>query len=556
MTAQADLVLHGGTVLTVDDAFSTANAIALAGDRIVAVGGDEECRATAGLGARVVDLGGRTVLPGINDAHLHLAMFGLSGPPYSVEMGAFRTLAELRDALAAGPPGPAGSAWLVGEGWREANIPEFDGAPGPHRDLIDPITGDRPAILHHASRHSVLVNTAALRLAGITRDTPDPEGGQVVRDAAGEPTGLLLESAKGLVTAYVPEHAADERRDAIVAAMRTLNSLGITSVTDPTVWPELLRDYTALRVADRMTVRVNALLHWDWPSPSSSAERLAAALAHMGAATGLGDEWLRVGGCKLFADGVPTQCTAWVYEAYPAGGHGHLVTPGADDEARYDELMRQIELVHRHRLQAQVHVCGDRAADAAADGMIRALTADPWPMARHALIHGTLLDEKLYGRLAEHDIGVITSSLMKTHSGASMTRSIGAERWSRAFPAGALLAAGVLVADSSDAPVTFPDWRRGIATFVGARPRPYAEVPDDLRLTREQAIRLWTAAGAYLEHAEHRKGTLAPGLLADLVVIDEDVMSVADEDLAGITPALTLAGGRPVYESGTLPALA
>ncbi|MFI0479039.1 amidohydrolase [Actinomadura sp. 9N215] len=546
----ADKVLLGGKVVTVDAGFTVASAVAVAGDRIVAVGDDEHVRELAGPSTEVIDLAGQTVLPGINDAHLHLALFGLSGPPFSVDLNGIDSLGALNEALAGGPPGPGGSRWLIGEGWREANIPEFDAdVPGPHRSLIDEVTGERPTVLHHASRHSVLVNTAALRIVGITRDTPDPAGGQIVRGPDGEPTGLLLEGAKGLITEHVPAHSEKERLDAIETAMRTLNSLGITSVTDPIVWPELLRDYTTLRRDGRMTVRVNTLMHWDWPSPASASDRLEKALGYAGLSTGLGDDWLRIGGCKLFADGVPTQGTAWLHDPYPSGCHGHLITSGDDDEARYEELLRMIELAHRNRLQVQVHVTGDRAADAATDGIIRALKADPWPRARHALLHGTLLSEDSYARLAEHDISVITSSLMKSYSGASMTRVIGEERWSRAFPAGALLAAGVHVADSSDAPVCFPDWRRGIATFAGAEPGPFSDVPPDLRLTREQAIRLWTTAGAYIENAEDRKGTITPGKLADLVVLDGDVLTADDDALQQLKPTLTLAGGRVVHSA-------
>ncbi|WP_199487627.1 amidohydrolase [Actinomadura spongiicola] len=543
------MVLTGGSVVTVDDGFTVASAVAITGDRITAVGDDDRIRALAGPSTEVVDLAGRTVLPGINDAHLHLAMFGLAG--FSVDLNGVDSVRALNDALTDGPVGPGGSEWLIGEGWREANIPEFDAdVPGPHRSLIDAVTADRPTVLHHASRHSVLVNTAALRIAGVTRDTPDPAGGRIVRDASGEPTGLFLEGAKGLITQYVPDYSERERLAAIESAMHRLNALGITSVTDPIVWPELLRDYTTLRRDDRMTVRVNALLHWDWPSPASTSERLETALGFAGLSTGLGDDWLRIGGAKLFADGVPTQCTAWLHDPYPSSGdHGHLITAGDDDEARYEELLRMIELAHRNRLQVQVHVTGDRAADAAADGIVRALKADPWPDARHALIHGTLLSEDSYALLAEHGISVITSSLMKSHSGASMTRAIGADRWARAFPAGALLAAGVHVADSSDAPITHPDWLRGIATFAGAAPGPFSDVPPDLRLSREQAIRLWTTAGAYLENAEKRKGTISPGALADLVVLDGDFLGADDTALQGLAPTLTVVGGRVVHSA-------
>ncbi len=546
MTVPADLVLRGGRVVTADERFTIASALAVTGDRITAVGSGDDVSALIGPETRVVELDGRAVLPGINDAHLHLAMFGQSRR--NADLTGVDSVAALHEVLRAEARRRPDGDWLIGEGWREANIAEF-GSGEPHRRALDGATDGRPAVLHHASRHSVLVNTAALRVAGIDRDTPDPVGGIIVRAADGEPTGMLLESAGILVTRHAPVPTRRERLDAIVDGIRVLNTLGITSVTDPIVWPELLRDYVVLHQEGRLTVRVNALLHWDWPSPSTSLERLTTVLGHAGVATGLGDDWLRVGGVKLFADGVPSHGTAWLHQPYPGGGYGHLVTSGADDDERYRELLDLIETAHRHRLQVQVHVTGDRAADAAVDGIIRAQQRDPWPRARHTLIHGTLLDADTPRRLAEHGIGVITSSLMKSYSGATITAAVGADRWARAFPAGALLAAGVPVADSSDAPVCFPDWRRGLATFVGAAPHPLAEVPPDLRLTREQAIRLWTSTPAYFEHAEHRKGSLTPGRLADLLVLDRDPTTAPDHDLADLAPLLTVVGGRTVFEA-------
>ncbi|ONI81493.1 hypothetical protein ALI144C_19425 [Actinosynnema sp. ALI-1.44] len=534
----ADIVLRGGKVLTVDEDFTVTTALAITGDRITAVG--EEATALIGPDTQVIDLDGRAVLPGINDAHLHLAMFGQS------RRNADLTTVDAVPALHAvlRKQSPRGG-WLVGEGWREVNIPDLD----PHRTVIDPVTGDVPTVLHHASRHSILVNTAALRRAGIDRHTANPVGGIIVRDEDGEPTGMLLESAGELVTRHIPALSTEERLDAIVDGMRVLNTLGVTSVTDPIVWPELLRDYTLLHQQGRATVRVNALLHWDWPSPSTSVERLTTMLGQTGVATGLGDNRLRIGGVKLFADGVPSHGTAWLHDPYPDGTSGHLVTPGADDDARYSHLLDLIEVVHRHRLQAQIHVTGDRAADAAADGIIRAQAKDPWPQARHALIHGTLLAPETIRRLGEHRIGVVTSSLMRTYSGATISAAVGVERWNDAFPAAALLAAGAPVADSSDAPVCFPDWRVGLATFVGAGPHPLAEVPPSLRLTREQAIRLWTSNPAYFEHAEEHKGSLVPGQLADLVVVDQDPLAVPEKELASLKPQLTVLGGKAVYST-------
>lgn len=549
MIGSADLVLREGRVYTVDPQFTVASAVAVAGDRIVAVGAEAE--ELIGPRTHVVDLGGRTVLPGINDAHLHLALFGQSRPPFAVDLTTVDSLAALRRALADAATGLGGGEWLTGQGWRDATITEFaTGRAAPHRHHIDAVTGDRPTILQNASAHAVLVNTAALQIAGVTAETPDPVGGHIELDHNGDPTGLLLEAASVLVSRHVPAHTEKQRLDAIESAMRTLNSLGVTSVTDPIVWPELLRDYGRLHREGRMSVRVNTLLHWEWPSPSTSLARLTSALENSGLTAGLGDDWLRIGGCKLFADGVPSHCTAWLHDPYCNGTNGHLVTAGEDDDERSDELSKMIELVHRNRLQVQIHVTGDRAADAAIDGIIAALERDPWPDARHALIHGTLLTEQSLARLAKYDISVVTSSLMRTHSGPSIAPAIGEQRWARAFPAAALRAAGVHVADSSDAPVTYPDWRRGLATFTGCARHALAQVPPDLQLSREQAIRLWTNAGAYLEHAEHKKGSIEAGKLADLVVLKEDPMVVADDELADLTPEMTLVAGQVVFSAG------
>ncbi|WIV53498.1 amidohydrolase [Amycolatopsis nalaikhensis] len=525
-----ELLLRGGTV-------HGGGTALLVRDGLIAAVGDDVVSDTA----RVIELDGRTVVPGINDAHLHLVWHALSGPEFCVDLSAAASLDAVAEALAAAPDGE----WVVGRGWRETTIAEFaSGAAEPGRAWLDGVTGDRPAVLHHASSHSVWANSAALRRAGITAATPDPVAGEIVRDARGGPTGLLVESAQDLVARLLPRPSRAERLDAIVRAMARLNALGVTSVTDPIVTPELWRDYRDLHAEGRLTVRVTALLHWDWPSPTSSAEGLA---AHLEGASFGGDDFLRAGGIKLFADGVPTHRTAWMHEPYPAGGHGDLVTPGGTTEERVAELHRLVAVAHRRRVQVQVHVTGDRAADAVADAIEAAQAADPWPGARHVLIHGTFLTPPVHERLARAGIGVITSSLMRTFSGPSMVRTVGETRWSQAFRARALLDHGVSVADSSDAPVTNPDWRRGVATFTGAPgPNPFARPDEGDLLTREEAFALWTSGPAWLEGMEHRKGSLAVGRFADLAVFDADPLTVPAPDLLALRPVLTLVGGRVV----------
>ncbi|GAA1957133.1 amidohydrolase [Amycolatopsis minnesotensis] len=539
----SDLLLRGGLVRTFDGD-RTASAVLIRDGLVHAVGDDATVSSAAEAGARVVELHGKTVLPGLNDAHLHLAWHALSGPEFCVDLAGAGDLAAVRAALAGAPDGE----WIVGRGWRETTIAEFAaGGAVPSRAWLDEVTGDRPAVLHHASSHSVWANSAALRRAGITAATPDPPAGEIVRDDGGEPTGMLVESAQDLVARLIPRPGREERLDTIVRGMRRLNRLGVTSVTDPIVPPDLWRDYQDLHAAGRMTVRVNALLHWDWPNPTTSAASLR---RHLASAAFGGDAMLRAGGIKLFADGVPTHCTAWMHRPYPGGGHGDLVTMGESAESRVDELRQLILAAQAKRVQAQVHVTGDRAADAVVDAIEAAASADPWQAARHVLIHGTFLSPAVHERLARHGIGVITSSLMRTFSGPSMVRTVGETQWAQAFPARALLDHGVATADSSDAPVTTPDWRRGVATFTGAPgPNPYAAPAPADRLSREEALRLWTIGPAWMENAEGVKGALAPGRLADLAVLDGDPVTAPGPELLGLRSVLTVVGGRVVHES-------
>ncbi|MFB9926708.1 amidohydrolase [Amycolatopsis halotolerans] len=535
-----ELLLRGGVVRTFDPVVGTASAVLVSDGRIAAVGDDKTVSAAASPDARVIELAGRTVLPGLNDAHLHLAFHAAAGPEFCVDLSAVSSLDSVALALADAPPGE----WIVGRGWRETTIAEFaDGRAVPTRAWLDSVTGAQPTVLHHASSHEVWANSAALQRAGITASTPDPEAGEIVRDSSGEPTGILVESAQELVASLVPQPSRSVRLDAIVRGMERLNALGMTSVTDPIVPPELWQDYRDLHAAGRLRMRITALLHWNWPSPTTSAASLAQLLDETDFA--VGDDLLRIGGIKLFADGVPTHCTAWMHSPYPSGEHGSLVTFGPDDAARVRELHELILVAHVRRVRVQVHVTGDRAADAVVDAIEAAQAADPWPEARHALIHGTFLSDAVLSRLARSGIGVITSSLMRTYSGPSMVRVLGESRWADAFPARALLDHGVVVADSSDAPVTVPDWRRGVATFTGSPgPNAYSLVADPL--TREEALRLWTTGPAWLEHAEAFKGTLSVGSLADLAVFAHDPVTAADEELLSVRSELTVLGGRVV----------
>lgn len=546
-----DLLLTGGRVL--DHEARHGTAIAVSGDRIVAVGHDDEIGALRGSHTRVVPLGGRTVIPGIIDQHLHLDVLGQRVSQRTADLGGpFRSLAELADRIAAHAARRPGDGWVVGAGWSEALVAELAGGGRAGRRELDERLPQRPVVLRHFSGHALLVNGAALRTAGVVAATPDPPGGTIVRDADGEPTGLLLEAAAELVERHVPPPTAAERAQDLVRAMAHLNRLGVTSVTDPRVTPTGLRDYGAVRRSGAQTLRVHCLLYWGESPTTSSSEAVARGLRECGASTGLGDDWLAVLGGKLFADGVPSQRTAWVDEPYPGtdGLRGSLVTDGADDDARVADLHRSILLLHRHRLCVQAHAIGDTACAAVVDGLVRAQQLDPWPDARHVVIHGVLLRPQTVEQLAAHGIGVTTNALIRYHAAAAMRPALGDERWAGTAAVRRLLDAGVRVSDSSDAPVVAPDWRRALQALVTRETAESGGAPvgPQQAIAPDEALRTWTATAAYQQRAEHDKGSIAPGKLADLAILEEDPLAVPADRLHALTPVATLVGGEAVFD--------
>lgn len=550
----ADLVLRGGNVLALGAGAGRAEAVAIAGEEIVAVGSDRDIAGLAGAGTRTVDLRGRTVLPGLIDQHLHLGHLAAARSERILDLTApVESVAELVERVAAHAARRPHDAWVVGGGWSEGTVAELAaGRRQADRRELDAALPDRPVLLHHFSLHAALVNGAALRAAGIDADTADPSGGRIVRDpASGEATGLLLESAVELVEQRLPVPAPSVRIAELTAAMAELNRLGVTSVTDPAVPPELLRDFAAVRRDGDQTVRVHCLLHWGESTATSSSAAIAQALASSGASTGLGDDWLRVLGGKLFADGVPSQRTAWLGAPYAGdGGRGSLVVPGAGDAEKVAELHRCIALLHEHRLAIQVHAIGDEACEAVVEGIARAQQADPWPDARHVLIHGVLLRPETIDRLAALGVGVTTNALIRYHAAAAMRPALGDERWAGSVAVRQLIDAGVQVSDSSDAPVVASDWRLALQALVtretaesGGEAVGAAEAID-----RVEALRAWTSVAAFQQHADDRKGSIAPGMLADLAIVAEDPLAVPAEQLHALTPLATLVGGRPVYD--------
>ncbi|MBN1459248.1 MAG: amidohydrolase [Armatimonadetes bacterium] len=549
----ADTVYVNGRVITVDAAGTVAEALAVKDGKVLAVSDTAEIRQLAGSSTEIVDLAGKTVLPGINDSHCHAADYGSSRPPFNLVVGypAVKSIADIKEVVRRRAVDSAPGEWIRGIGWDCGYLAEClaDRSRTLNRWDLDEAAPHNPVFLVDFTHHRLVANTRALELAGITRDTKTEPGSSIVKDSvSGEPTGEFFElSAQGLLLRAVPPLTRAQTREALVAAMQAMNARGITSLTDGATEPGGV--YNDLHDEGALTLRVSVLYLYGTYG-AISLHDLEESIPALGVREGVEDEWLRVGGIKIFADGIPQTKTAWLRDEYPEGGFGSLVVPGETDEERREELARMICFAHRSGFQCGIHAVGDRAIEACLDGFVRAQEQDSQRL-RHYLIHGDLMSPGDIRRAAANDIGVSTQPILKWVFSHAVDEILGVERSARQFPLRALLDAGVHVSLSSDAPVTDPDWLQGVEAAVLRRSRASGAVSGaEHCVTVAEAIRAYTTGGAWQDHMERLKGSLESGKLADFCVLDQDILSVPPEEIHLLTNVATIVGGKTVHDVG------
>ncbi|SFQ35646.1 hypothetical protein SAMN04489713_12854 [Actinomadura madurae] len=552
-TAAADLVLHNGQVLTMDRGFRIVSALAIRAGRIVHTGDDRSVRRLVGRRTQVLNLRGRTVLPGINDSHLHGLRTGLALPPYTVDVGV-GSIADAAQAVAEAVREADPGAWIRGKGWNEDAFAE--GRPPTRRDL-DPVSPDHPVVLLDWSNHVLWVNGKALELAGIDRDTPDPSGGVVVRDSSGEPTGLLRETAMDLVNRHVPPYTDEEQADAIDTAVALLLSHGITSFTEPGIGTSAQRIYADKARRGALGIRVTALLSRPDDTYPTSAGHVRELLAAHRPPDDVDPRFFAVTGVKLRADGVPIASrTAWMREPYTGGGRGGLVTDGATDREKVDELTAMIGLVHQAGMQVGTHATGDAAIDAVAAAYARALGRRPRVHPRHYVIHGDFTWPETLRVLAENHCGISLNPNIKHLIADGQPDIVGAGRAAYQTPYRSALEAGLTVTSASDSPNVAPDWRQGLETMLLREGRSGEVSGPDQVIGMRDALRTYTTAGAWQDHADRWKGTLSRGMAADLCVLEGTLLDrhgrpASDaHDITGIPVALTVVDGDIAYDAG------
>ncbi|MFN2138286.1 MAG: amidohydrolase [Candidatus Promineifilaceae bacterium] len=534
MTGQM-LVLLNGRFYTLDDHLPAAQAMVVRDGRILALGDNDEMRGITEKGAEIVDLDGRCVTPGLVDAHVHFRNFSLARRRVDLDnAGSLEEVLARIAAYAADERNIEQSGWLRGRGWSQGGWTERR---FPTAADMDRLVSHAPACMIHKSGHAAWVNNKALQLAGITRMTPDPPSGEIQRDASGNPTGILFEEAMALVNDLIPPAAPEEVANAMRDAQQYCWTVGLTGLHDFDgrscflALQQLHRNgELGLRVVKNIPVA-----------------RLEYAVG-VGLQSGFGDDWLRVGGIKIFADGALGPRTAAMVEPYEndPDNSGIVVT---DKE----EMMAAALQASANGLSVTIHAIGDRANHDVLDvyEAVRSAEAGGRRL-RHRIEHVQLLHPRDLTRLAELNIIASMQPLHAT-SDMEMADAYWGERTRYAYAIRTMLDSGAAVVFGSDAPIEVIDPLQGIHAAVTRRrangaPGPQGWHPEQ-RLTIREAIHGFTSAAAFTAGVEARLGTLSPGKAADMTIFERDIFTMAPDELLGAGIAGTIIDGRFRYRA-------
>lgn len=531
-----DLILHSGRIVTLSDALPRCAALAAKDGRIVALGDDADVLALAGPATQVIDLAGRTAIPGINDAHNHMLEVGIKFSRLQLEN--CQSIAEMvemvRAAATTTPPGE----WIIGEGWNESLFAE---GRLPHRHDLDAATVDHPVLLMRFFNMDV-VNSAALALAGIDAATQDPPRGRIERDTDGAPSGVIRAGAKPLVRRFLPQPTLTEQVAALEAASCAYLAHGITSILDPGLEPDQLRAYVEAYRQGRLHVRSNVMPAWHGFHEETPGAVLDDRAAGLGVASGLGDDWLRLGALKMAVDGGTTSHTAWMFQ--PFVGETEVKDYNRLNPA---DLRRYFAQGHDHGWDIGIHAIGDRAHHEVA-AAFAAVLADRERDARHQLIHAYFATEESLQHMARYDLAAVIQPTFIYYEGDDLFRDVGPELAARYKPMRTYLDQGIRVVATSDIPSTVHyNPFLGLYALVARKSHKGTPIAPTEAVSREEALYAYTVAGAWLTREEDHKGPLALGYLADIAVLDRDYFSVAEEEIKAIRVDLTIIGGRVVY---------
>ncbi|MCH6553625.1 MAG: amidohydrolase [Acidobacteria bacterium] len=527
----ADVVLTNGNIYTVDVRLGRVEAIAITRGKIAAVGTTEEMQHWVGPETKVIDLEGKFVLPGFNDAHTHLANAGQGS--LSVNVEGTRSVAEFQQRIRARLSEFEPGTWVVGRGWDHSLWEENR---MPTRADLDAVSTSHPMFFTRVDGHSAVANSLALERAGITRSSEQPEGGEIVRDADGEPTGWLKENATGLVSGLIPAPTSEQRKRGLLLALAEAARYGVTSVQDNSSWEDFLA-LRELKQEGKLTLRVTEWLPFDAPLNR---------LEEMRKEGGATDPWLKTGALKGVTDGSGGSLSAAMLEPFANA-------PDNRGILLYDPEQLKKMVVDRDAagFQIALHAIGDRANRVALDAFEAALKINKRRNARHKIEHAQFVHRDDFARFKELDV---LASMQPCHLLADMRWAptiLGSEREYEGYAVGTMRKAGARLAFGTDYPVEHINPLRGLYAAVT---REFEDggpeggwLPGE-KVSLEEAIRAYTLGSAFAEFEERRKGTLSPGKFADLIVLSQDITNVSPSELLRTDVLLTMVGGKIVYQ--------
>lgn len=523
------LLLHGGPILTMDRSNPIVDAVLIENGRIADVGDSVRRNAPT---TDHIDLQGRLACPGLDDAHAHIMGVGFAQGQIDLGVDTAPSVAAITSLVGASAASRPSGTWVVGQGYDQASLAERR---HPTRADLDPVSPDHPVLLWRSCHHIAVANSAALRLAGITASTADPSDGKIDRDEHGEPTGVLRESAATSLAAMQPEASEREIADALVRGGMEFRRHGVTSATEAGIRrKEEFRAYQKLWAERELPLRSYLMMIID-----NTLDELIS----LGISTGFGDDWLRIGPAKLFADGSIGGRTARLRRPYrdePDNVGIWMISP--------EEIRRRVLRAHAAGFQIGIHAIGDAAVETVLDAYDAAHAADPRPDTRHRIEHCSLVDDQLLERIARSGVVPIPGTTFLHYMRPVYLQNLGPDRVRYAYGMKTFADRGIIAAASSDAPVVPVNPMLGIKTMVTRTDRLGDPIWTEERVSVEDALRAYTWGAAYASFSEHVKGAIRPGMLGDIVIFGSDLREIDPGDLASQQVDYTIVEGQVVHE--------
>jgi predicted amidohydrolase YtcJ len=526
------LIIHGGPILTMDDANPVVDAVGIDQGIVVAAGSEAEVRERMPAGAEAIHLDGRMATPGLYDAHAHTFMTGFSLLEVDVAAPGVASIDDIRRRVTERSRAVDSGSWIVGQGYDQASLAEQR---HPNRNDLDAAAPDHPVALWRSCHHIMAVNSRALALAGIDRNTPDPDGGTIDRDAHGEPTGVLREHATWLVQERLPDPTEADIAAAIVAGGREFVKHGVIAVAEAGIrTADELRAYQRVWRSCELPVRSYLMMIIDDTLDD---------LIGLGISTGFGDDWLRIGNAKLFSDGSIGGRTARMRRPYEGESDNvglWMLEP--------DELKAKVRRAHDAGFQLGIHAIGDAAIDLVLDAYEAAQQASPRPDTRHRIEHCSIVDLDTIARIKRLGVVPIPGTSFLYYTRPVYEQNLGRDRFRYAYAMKTYAEHGIIAAASSDAPVVPVNPLIGIQTMVTRKDRLGEDAWQEERVSVEEAIRAYTVNAAYASFAEKTRGRLAPGMVGDVTIFDQDLRAMDPDRITEAKADFTVADGEVVWD--------